>query len=111
MWGFDGADGYSASVAFENVFERLLNPFTVGGATIAAGEYESNEAVASYSTSSAREVSFVLGLSYGGYFGGGMGILMLATFTLLGMRHMHRMNALKTRQASCGRRAPAHMCR
>lgn len=68
--GFDGADGYRASVSFENVFERLLNPFTVGGATIAAGEYESNEAVASYSTSSAREVSFDLGLSYGGYFGG-----------------------------------------
>jgi uncharacterized membrane protein YfcA len=33
--------------------------------------------------------------SYGGYFGGGMGILMLATFTLMGMRHMHAMNALK----------------
>jgi len=33
--------------------------------------------------------------SYGGYFGGGMGILMLATFTLLGMTHMHAMNALK----------------
>ena len=33
--------------------------------------------------------------SYGGYFGGGMGILMLATFTLMGMRHMHEMNALK----------------
>jgi uncharacterized membrane protein YfcA len=33
--------------------------------------------------------------TYGGYFGGGMGILMLATFTLMGMRHMHAMNALK----------------
>ena len=33
--------------------------------------------------------------SYGGYFGGGMGILMLATLTLLGMTHMHEMNALK----------------
>lgn len=33
--------------------------------------------------------------SYGGYFGGGMGILMLATLTLMGMDHMHRMNALK----------------
>jgi uncharacterized protein len=33
--------------------------------------------------------------SYGGYFGGGMGILMLATFTLMGMTHMHEMNALK----------------
>jgi uncharacterized membrane protein YfcA len=34
--------------------------------------------------------------SYGGYFGGGMGILMLATFTLMGMTHLHTMNGLKT---------------
>jgi hypothetical protein len=68
--GFDGADGYRASVSFENVYERLLDPFTVGGATIAAGEYDSNEVAASYATSSAREISFDLGLSYGGYFGG-----------------------------------------
>jgi len=32
---------------------------------------------------------------YGGYFGGGMGIMMLAVFTLLGMSHIHRMNGLK----------------
>lgn len=32
---------------------------------------------------------------YGGYFGGGMGIMMLATFTLMGMTHLHQMNALK----------------
>jgi uncharacterized membrane protein YfcA len=34
--------------------------------------------------------------TYGGYFGGGMGILMLATFSLLGMTHIHAMNGLKT---------------
>ncbi len=34
--------------------------------------------------------------SYGGYFGGGMGILMLATFTLMGMTNLHSMNGLKT---------------
>lgn len=33
---------------------------------------------------------------YGGYFGAGMGILMLATFGLLGIPNIHRMNALKT---------------
>lgn len=33
--------------------------------------------------------------TYGGYFGGGMGIMMLATFTLMGMHHMHQMNAIK----------------
>lgn len=33
---------------------------------------------------------------YGGYFGAGIGILMLAVFGLLGMRHIHEMNAVKT---------------
>jgi uncharacterized membrane protein YfcA len=32
---------------------------------------------------------------YGGYFGGGMGILMLAAFTLRGMRGIHAMNGLR----------------
>jgi uncharacterized membrane protein YfcA len=32
---------------------------------------------------------------YGGYFGGGMGILMLATLTLMGQSDIHRMNGLK----------------
>jgi uncharacterized membrane protein YfcA len=33
---------------------------------------------------------------YGGYFGGGVGIVMLALFALLGMSDIHSMNALKT---------------
>jgi len=33
---------------------------------------------------------------YGGYFGGGMGIMMLAVLSFLGMSELHRMNALKT---------------
>ena len=37
---------------------------------------------------------------YGGYFGGGIGILMLASLSLLGMTHIHQMNALKTILAS-----------
>jgi len=32
---------------------------------------------------------------YGGYFGGGMGIMMLATMTLVGMTNIHEMNGLK----------------
>ena len=32
---------------------------------------------------------------YGGYFGGGMGIMTLAVLTLMGMRDIHEMNALK----------------
>jgi uncharacterized membrane protein YfcA len=38
---------------------------------------------------------------YGGYFGGGIGILMLASFVLMGMENIHEMNALKTILASC----------
>jgi hypothetical protein len=33
---------------------------------------------------------------YGGYFGAGIGILMLASLGILGMRNIHEMNALKT---------------
>ena len=33
---------------------------------------------------------------YGGYFGGGMGILMLATLSMMGMSNIHAMNGLKT---------------
>jgi uncharacterized membrane protein YfcA len=33
---------------------------------------------------------------YGGFFGGGIGILMLATLALMGMEDIHTMNALKT---------------
>lgn len=33
---------------------------------------------------------------YGGYFGAGIGILMLATLGLIGLHHIHEMNAIKT---------------
>ncbi len=33
---------------------------------------------------------------YGGYFGGGMGLMMLAAFVLTGLGDIHRMNALKS---------------
>ena len=38
---------------------------------------------------------FLVGI-YGGYFGGGMGIMMLATLGLMGLTNIHEMNALKT---------------
>ncbi|MGN6359443.1 MAG: sulfite exporter TauE/SafE family protein [Thermomicrobiales bacterium] len=38
---------------------------------------------------------------YGGYFGGGMGIVMLAALAVMGMEDIHAMNALKTLLASC----------
>ncbi len=33
---------------------------------------------------------------YGGFFGAGIGILMLAVFGLMGLKNIHEMNALKT---------------
>ena len=33
---------------------------------------------------------------YGGYFGGGMGIMMLAAFSVAGMADIHEMNGVKT---------------
>ncbi len=45
-------------------------------------------------------VQFIISI-YGGYFGGGIGILMLATLALMGMDDIHAMNALKTVLASC----------
>jgi uncharacterized membrane protein YfcA len=39
--------------------------------------------------------------TYGGYFGGGIGILMLATLAVMGMDNIHEMNAVKTLLASC----------
>jgi len=38
--------------------------------------------------------------TYGGFFGGGIGILMLASLTLLGMENIHTLNAFKTLLAS-----------
>lgn len=43
---------------------------------------------------------FLVGL-YGGYFGAGMGILMLAALGLIGMTDMHQMNGLKNVLAVC----------
>jgi uncharacterized membrane protein YfcA len=40
-------------------------------------------------------LQFVIAI-YGGYFGAGIGILMLAMLQLMGMDHIHQMNALKT---------------
>jgi hypothetical protein len=53
------------------------------------------------SETSALSVSIVTGLQlliaiYGGFFGGGMGVLMLSAYALLGMENIHIMNALKS---------------
>jgi uncharacterized membrane protein YfcA len=38
---------------------------------------------------------------YGGYFGAGIGILMLSALSLMGMSNLHEMNALKTVLGTC----------
>lgn len=43
---------------------------------------------------------FIVGL-YGGYFGAGIGILMLAALGILGMRDIHQMNGVKNLLALC----------
>jgi uncharacterized membrane protein YfcA len=43
---------------------------------------------------------FLVG-TYGGFFGGGIGILMLAALALLGLRDIHQMNGLKNLFAIC----------
>jgi len=47
-----------------------------------------------YGLASAFLIQLVISV-YGGYFGGGIGILMLASFALMGMENIHSMNALK----------------
>lgn len=50
----------------------------------------------------AASILLQLGIAvYGGYFGAGIGILMLAMLALLGMTHIHEMNALKTLLGTC----------
>ena len=39
--------------------------------------------------------------TYGGYFGGGMNILLLATLAAIGMNNIHKMNAVKTLLNAC----------
>lgn len=43
---------------------------------------------------------FVIAI-YGGYFGAGIGILMLASLGLMGLHDIHQMNAIKTILAAC----------
>jgi len=43
---------------------------------------------------------FVIGI-YGGYFGGGIGILMLAMLGVYGMTDLHAMNGMKTVLSGC----------
>ena len=86
-----------------HTFMRVL-PWLTLGATLLfafarklAGERKSVIAHEASATAMAGATLFQLGVAvYGGYFGGGMGIVMLAMLATLGMTDIHSMNALKS---------------
>jgi uncharacterized membrane protein YfcA len=93
-----------------SVFERLV-PLLIFGATLLVAV---NEAItrrlrfiaAAHENPTPAWVAFVLifqfGVGiYGGYFGAGIGILMLAAMGLIGMTDLHQMNGLKNLMAIC----------
>ena len=62
--------------------------------------------VSPHNTGTARRAPFVIAFQlvvsiYGGFFGAGMGILMLAALGLLGLTNIHRMNGVKNFAAVC----------
>jgi len=85
-------------------FERIV-PFLILGATILLALQEVitrrlGLAAKSHESPGAGWLTFVLVFQflvgvYGGYFGAGMGILMLAALGLIGMTDMHQMNGVK----------------
>lgn len=89
----------------ERTFMKVL-PFLMLGATLlfAFGPRITRRAKASVArggqaswrvTAGAAMLQFVISV-YGGYFGGGIGIVMLAMLGLLGIENIHAMNGLKT---------------
>jgi len=94
----------------EKTFSRIV-PFLILGATLllAAQEVISrrlNLIAKAHAKPTAGWVVFVfvfqlLVALYGGYFGAGMGILMLAALGLIGLSDLHEMNGLKNLLAIC----------
>lgn len=93
-----------------STFERLV-PFLILGATLLLATQEMitrrlGGIAKAHENPTFAWVTFVfvfqflVGL-YGGYFGAGIGILMLAALGLIGMTDMHQMNGLKNLLAIC----------
>ena len=93
----------------EKTFSKLV-PFLILFATglfVAQGvlkKFADRESQWSGSTGASRiwgAMAFQLGVAiYGGYFGAGIGILMLASLGFIGLKNIHEMNTLKTVLAS-----------
>lgn len=93
-----------------STFERLV-PFLILGATLLLAAQEMITARLGVLARAHEEptrgwVTFVFAFQflvalYGGYFGAGMGILMLAALGLIGLTDLHQMNGLKNVLAVC----------
>lgn len=81
----------------EVVFSFII-PWLLGFATLlfASGNYVSKLAEKTSDTNGFKSnIATLLVCIYGGYFNGGLGIVLLALFSTLGMRDIHLMNGLK----------------
>lgn len=98
----------------DEVFRRVV-PFLVLGATLlfafrqqfngllkdlagaAAGGHDGAITPGGYAVGGALQFMIAL---YGGYFGAGIGILMLSSLSIIGMKDMHKMNSIKAALAA-----------
>lgn len=112
------AGGLAGGLLLVNTPERRfaqLVPWLVLGATClfvmqgwiarrlrpAAGEAGAGLAASAASPNTRAQLLLFMVSVYGGYFGAGAGIIMLATFGFLGLRNVHQMNGLKNFAANC----------
>jgi uncharacterized membrane protein YfcA len=94
----------------ERTFQRLV-PILILGATLLVAAQEAIArripifaAAHEKRTAGGIVFAFIFQFAvsvYGGYFGAGMGILMLAALGLIGLRDLHQMNGLKNLLAIC----------
>lgn len=68
--GVSFLDGGMADLTVTDLFERVDVPFSIRGREVAPGDYDFQEASASYTASGARVVSGSVNVSTGGYYGG-----------------------------------------
>ena len=88
----------------ETVFERLVPVLIFAATMLLAGQEFISRHIRPHRTAGWIVFVFVfqfLVSVYGGYFGAGMGILMLAALGLIGMTDLHQMNGLKNLLAIC----------
>jgi hypothetical protein len=94
-----GLVGSGLLLVSSNAAFSMVVPFLLLGATLA---FLFGDKIRKWAAAKARDVSsegavglFAVAL-YGGYFNGGLGIVLLALFSLWGMSNLDRMNALKS---------------